>query len=174
MRNAVYCALALVLAVVSAAPPAMAQTAAPAASPTASPVYRADDALGALLAKTKSLSQSGNAGGKNILENSCLYKDSFSMSASEPFLDRCDVSQASGQFIAKYGPPNQTGQAPGGKTVLEYFLTYKENDYHVKIFLGCADQKTETFAIVECIHEKNRFMPGGPPKGPGRHGGPRP
>ena len=157
MRKAVLLILTLVLA----ATPALAQT------------YRPNDALGELLDKTKNLSQSGNAGGKNILENSCLYKDSFSMSASAEFLDHCDIREATGRFIAKYGPPNQTGQAPGGKTVLEYFLTYKENDYHVKIFLGCADQKTETFAIVECVHEKNRFMPGGPPKGPGRHGGPR-
>jgi hypothetical protein len=126
--------------------------------------------LGELLVKTKSLSGPNNAGGKNILENSCLYKPDFSMSASEEFLDHCDLPAATSQFLTKYGPPATTGPAPGGKTVLEYFLRFKENDYHVRVFLGCEEEKTKIFAIVECITERNRFTPGGPP-GDRRHGG---
>lgn len=143
--------------------------------------FRPNEPLGELLSKTKSLSVPNNAGGKNILENSCLNKKDFSMSASEEFLDHCDLSAARTQFLAKYGPPASTGQAPGGKTVLEYFLRFKENDYHVRIFLGCAEEKTETFAIIECLVERNRFMPGGPPgdhhdhdSGPGGPGRRRP
>lgn len=128
--------------------------------------YRPNEPLGELLSKTKSLSMPNNAGGHNILENSCLYKPDFSMSPSTEFLDHCDLAGATAQFVAKYGPPAGTGQAPGGKTVLEYFLLFKENAYHVRVFLGCAEGKTETFAIVDCVNEKNRYMPGGPP---GRH-----
>jgi hypothetical protein len=136
--------------------------------------FRPNEPLGELLSKTKSLSMPNNAGGKNILENSCLNKKDFSMTASEEFLDHCDLPAATTQFVTKYGPPATTGQAPGGKTVLEYFLHFKENDYHVRVFLGCSEGKTERFAIVECVAERNRFMPGGPP---GDHrggpGGPR-
>ena len=80
------------------------------------------------------------------------------MTASEEFLDHCDLPAATTQFVTKYGPPATTGQAPGGKTVLEYFLRFKENDYHVRVFLGCSEGKTERFAIVECVAERNRFM----------------
>lgn len=145
------------------------------ASPVLAQVYHPNDALGELLAKTKSLSMPNNAGGKNILENSCIFKTDFSISASEQLLDHCDIPGAISQFVAKRGQPDQTANAPGGKTVLEYFLVYKENQYHVKIFIGCADAKTETFAMVECVNEKNRVMPGGPPKGgAGKPGGGRP
>lgn len=130
--------------------------------------YRANEPLGELLVKTKSLSTPNNAGGRNILENSCLNKKDFSISASKPLLDRCDLAKATADFTAKYGAPDRTGQAPGHNNVLEYFLHFKENDYHVKMFLGCTDKTTEAFAMVECITERHRFMPGGPPgKGPG-------
>lgn len=125
--------------------------------------YRAGDALGEFLSKTRPLAQPGNAGGKNILENSCIFKNSFSISASEIFLDPCNLSEAIGKFTAKYGQADQVGTAPGGKTVLEYFLLFNDNQYHVKFFFGCTDAKTELFAMVECGLEKNRVMPGGKP-----------
>jgi hypothetical protein len=152
MRHAVMVALFLILAW----QPALAQ------------VYHANDALGERLAKTESLSMPNNAGGKNILQNSCLNKKDFSISASEKLLDTCDPAKATADFTAKYGRPDRTSQAPGNKNVLEYFLRFKENDYHVKLFLGCSQKETEVFAMVECKAERNRFMPGGPPdKGPG-------
>lgn len=125
--------------------------------------YRAGDALGEFLSKTRTLAQPGNAGGKNILENSCIFKNSFSISASEIFLDQCNLSEAISKFTAKYGQPDQVSTAPGGKTVLEYFLLFKENQYHIKFFFGCTEAKTELFAMVECGLEKNRVMPGGKP-----------
>jgi hypothetical protein len=149
-------ALLLTLVLVLAASAAPAQT------------YHANDALGERLVKTPPLSQSGNAGGKNILENSCIYKNTFALSASEDLSDRCDIPREVGKFVSKYGQADQVSMAPGGKQVLEYFLKFKENDYHVKVFIGCAAEKTEVFAMVECVNERNRVMPGGPP---GKHGG---
>jgi hypothetical protein len=164
MRHAVFVVLLLALA----GGPALAQT------------YHAGDVLGERLAKTKSLSSPNNAGGRNILQNSCLNKPDFSISASDTILDHCDLAEATRQFVAKHGPPDRTSQAPGAKNVLEYFLLFKENEYHVKMFLGCAEKTTEAFAMVECVNEKNRFVPGGPPgrhgdeSGPGGWGGRRP
>jgi len=156
MRYAVLVALLVLLA----GQPALAQT------------YHANDPLGERLAKTESLSTPNNAGGKNILENSCLNKKDFSISASEKLLAQCDLAKATADFTAKYGRPDRTSQAPGGKNVLEYFLLFKENEYHVKMFLGCFEKQTEAFAMVECINEKNRFIPGGPPGKHGEGGGP--
>jgi hypothetical protein len=139
-------------------------------SPALAQVYHPNEPLGKTLSKVKSLSMPNNAGGKNILENSCIFKNNdFAISASEQVLDHCDIPGAVGQFVSKNGQPDQTSQAPGHLTVLEYFLLFKENAYHVKVFIGCDDAKTDYFAKVECINEKNRVMPGGPPKG---HGGP--
>lgn len=146
-------------------------------APALAQPFHPNDALGERLSKVQSLSTPNNAGGKNILQNSCLNKKDFSISASEKVLETCDLAKATADFIAKYGRPDRTSTAPGGKNVLEYFLLFKENQYHIKLFLGCGENKTETFALVECVSEKNRFMPGGPP---GRHGdgpgsrGPRP
>lgn len=149
MRKTVCCALALCLFACAPVPPAL----------------RSGETLGERLERTRSLTRSGNAGGKNILENSCLYKGDFSISASEPVRETCDINQAVGDFVGKYGPPARTSQAPGDKTVLEYDLLFKENAYRVRFFFGCAEGKTEAFAMVECVNEKNRFMPGGPRKG---------
>jgi hypothetical protein len=154
---AVYARLILtvlaVLALLPAAGPARAQE----------PAFHPNAALGEMLAKKLYITQPTNPGGKNILDNSCIYKDSFSLSPSEELLDRCDLPAATGQFTAKYGRPDATSPAPGGKTLLEYFLLFNENEYHVKIFLGCAAGKTEAFAMVECKRERNRAKPG-PPK----------
>ena len=116
------------------------------------------------LAKTKYIAQPANVGGKNILDNSCIYKDSFSLSPSKMELETCDVAKATADFTAKYGRPDATAPAPGGKTLLEYFLLFNDNSYHVKVFVGCSGGKTETFAMVECKVEKNRAKPGPPPK----------
>jgi len=152
MRNmALFIGLALL--VVLAVTPALAQE----------PACHPNEALGAMLSKKPYITQPTNPGGKNILDNSCIYKDSFSLSPSEELLDRCAIPEGTSQFTAKYGPPDATSQAPGGKTLLEYFLRHNENDYHVKIFIGCAAAKTEAFAMVECKREKNRAKPGPPP-----------
>jgi len=137
-----------------------------AATPTQAQTYRVNAPLGELFAKKTFISMPNNPGGKNILENSCIYKDTFSLSPNETLLDQCNVGEAISQFTTKYGRPDQTSQAPGGRTVLEYFLEYKENQYHVKLFVGCTSGKTDAFAMVECTREKNRVMPGGPP---GKH-----
>lgn len=142
-----------------------------AASSALAQTYRVNDALGEQLTKKMhTLAQPGNAGGKNILENSCIFKNSFSISESEKLHDQCNIQDAIGQFVAKHGQADQVSVAPGGKTVLEYFLLFKENQYHVKLFIGCAEGKTEIFAMVECVLEKNRVMPGGKP-GDRHHGG---
>ncbi|WP_300156980.1 hypothetical protein [Solidesulfovibrio sp.] len=139
------------LAVLCSAGPALAQT------------YHPNPALGELLSKTLYIVQPTNPGGKNILDNSCIYKDSFSLSPSKPVLEQCDAARGTAEFVAKYGRPDATAPAPGDKTLLEYFLLFNDNSYHVKMFVGCADGKTETFAMVECKVEKNRAKPG-PPK----------
>jgi hypothetical protein len=126
--------------------------------------YHPNDALGELLVKTQYIAQSNNAGGRNILDNSCIFKESFSLSPSKVVLEQCDVARGTAEFTAKYGPPDASAPAPGGKTMLEYFLLFKENSYHVKVFVGCAGGKTETFAMVECKIEKNRAKPGPSPK----------
>ncbi|WP_428566134.1 MAG: hypothetical protein ACP59X_05815 [Solidesulfovibrio sp. DCME] len=144
--------LVLLLLVVCCCRPALAQT------------YHPNPALGEMLAKLPYIAQSNNAGGRNILDNSCIFKDSFSLSPSKEVAKQCDAARATAEFTAKYGPPDATSPAPGGKTQLEYFLLFNENSYHVKVFVGCADGKTETFAMVECKVEKNRAKPGPPPK----------
>jgi hypothetical protein len=147
------------------------------AFPATAQVYHPNEPLGKTLSKIKSLSMPNNAGGKDILENSCIFKNDFSISASEQLLDHCNVSEAIGQFTSKNGQPDQTSQAPGNLTVLEYYLLANENAYHVKFFIGCEDAKTTFFVKAECINEKNRVMPGGPSKGhggPGGHPGGRP
>ena len=149
MPNAV--CLALALAFVLAAGPAPAED------------YRVNAALGELLAHKQHLPSPTTPGGRNVLDNSCIYKDSFSLTASDVLLDRCDVAGATARFTAKYGRPDQTSQAKDGKTVLEYFLEFKENRFNVKFFIGCAADKTEGFALVECRREKNRVKPGPPP-----------
>lgn len=126
------------------------------------PPYRPFPALGEMLSKKLYIAQPSNPGGKNILDNSCIYKDSFSLSPSDEVLDRCDAAAATAQFTAKYGRPDATAPAPGGKTLLEYRLLHNENDYYVKVFIGCAGGKTESFAMVECKREKNRAKPGPP------------
>lgn len=136
--------------------------------------YHPMDHLGEKMAKTKPLSQSGNAGGRNILENSCIYNDTFALSASEELLDHCDKPTAIAQFIQQNGQPDTVSQAPGDKTVLEYHLLFKGNAFRVKMFLGCEAGKTEAFAMVDCINEHNRIMPGGPPDSGGRGGRLRP
>ena len=133
------------------------------AAPVRGQDYRPNTALGELLAKKEYIRSNTNPGGKSILENSCIYKDSFSLSPSEPLLDHCDVAAATAQFTAKNGLPDLVTDAPGGKKVLEYHLLHNENSYFVKIYIGCAAAKTEVFAMVECKVEKNRAKPGPPP-----------
>lgn len=142
-----------------------------AARPVPAQPFHANDALGERLSKIQSLSTPNNAGGKNILQNSCLNKKDFSISASEKLLDGCDLPKATAEFTTKYGRPDRATTAPGGKNVLEYFLLFKENEYHIKLFLGCGDKNTEAFALVECVSEKNRYMPGGPGRRDGGPGG---
>ncbi len=135
-----------------------------AASPAPAQTYRVNEALGELLSKQNNLSLPSNPGGKNILEHSCIYKNDFSLSASEKLLETCDVPKAVGEFTAKYGRPDQTAKAQDGRTILEYFLEYKQNQYRVKFYIGCADNATDAFSMVECTLEKNRVPVGGPPK----------
>jgi len=125
--------------------------------------YRLNDALGQALTKKPYIETKTNPGGRGILDNSCIYKDSFSLTPSEVVLDHCDVAGATAKFIAQYGPPEQTSDAAGGKKLLEYRLLHNENSYLVKIYLSCAQDKTEQFAMVECKNEKNRAKPGPPP-----------
>ena len=169
MSSNVRCAIAaILLAVPLCAVSAPAQTPPASGPPPAAPVCRPNEPLGEKLAKTPFVASPSSPGGKNILGNSCIYKDTFSLSPSEALLDHCDIPAALAQFTAKYGPPAQIGDAPGGKKLLEYYLEFKENQYHIKFFIGCAAGKTEVFAMAECLREKNRVMPGGPPgKKPG-------
>ncbi|BAH76202.1 hypothetical protein [Solidesulfovibrio magneticus] len=125
--------------------------------------YRPNTALGELLAHMPYVKSGTNPGGKNVLENSCIYKDSFSISPSKEVLERCDVAGAVAEFTAKNGPPDLVSEAPGGKKLLEYRLLHGGNSYFVKIYVACAGGKTEIFAIAECKEEKNRVKPG-PPK----------
>jgi hypothetical protein len=125
--------------------------------------YRPNAALGELLAHTPYVKSGTNPGGGNVLENSCIYKDSFSISPSKIVLDRCDVAGAVAEFTAKNGPPDLVSEAPGGKKVLEYRLLHGGNSYFVKIYVACGGTKTEVFAVSECKEEKNRVKPG-PPK----------
>lgn len=125
--------------------------------------YHPNPALGEKLAKTPYITQPSNPGGKNILDNSCIYKDSFALSPSETVLDHCDATAATAAFTAKYGRPDVATPEPGGKTALEYFLLHNDNSYHVKVFVDCAGGKTETFAMVECKRERNRAKPAPPP-----------
>lgn len=134
------------------------------ASPAVAQNYHPDPALGDMLAKTPYLAESNNPGGKNILDNSCIYKNGFSLSPSKLTPGTCDPGRAVAEFTAKYGPPDATAPAPGGKTLLEYFLLFNDNSYHVKVFVGCAEGQTETFAMVECKVERNRAKPGPPPR----------
>lgn len=131
--------------------------------PANSQDYRPNAELGETLAKKPYIKTKTNPGGKGILDNSCIYKDSFALTPSETVLDRCDVAAATAQFIAKNGPPAQASEAPGGKKTLEYRLLHNENSYLVTYHIGCAGEKTELFAMVECKHEKNRAKPGPPP-----------
>jgi|GEM_PF-1871543 len=165
LRKSCSAILAALLAVLCCAAQAAAQTAPTAQTPLP---YRPNEALGEKLAKTPFVASPSSPGGKDILGNSCIYKDTFSLSPSEELLEHCDIPAALARFTAKYGPPAQAGEAPGGKKLLEYHLEYKDNQYHVRYFVGCAAGKTEAFAMVECTREKNRVMPGGPPgKRPG-------
>ncbi|UJX39375.1 hypothetical protein K9F62_11605 [Desulfovibrio sp. JY] len=131
--------------------------------PAAAQDFRPNQALGDMLSKKPYIAQPNNAGGKNILDNSCIFKDSFALSPSEPLDETCNIPAAVAKFTSQYGQPANTAPAPGGKTMLEYFLLYNNNSYHVKIFLGCASGKAEFFAMVECKVERNRAKPG-PPK----------
>ena len=135
-----------------------------AASPAFAQVYHPNEPLSKTLSHIKSLSMPNNAGGKNILENSCIYKNDFSISENEELLDHCNSSEVVGQFTAKNGQPDRVSQAPGNRTMLEYFLLSKENSYHVSFYIGCDADKTTVFTKVKCVNEKNRVMPGKPPK----------
>lgn len=144
------------------------------ARPALAQTYRPNQALGKTLSKIKPLAMPNNAGGKNILENSCIFKNNgFSLSASEQLLDQCNIPEAIGQFVEKNGQPAHTEKAPGNLRVLEYFLLFKGNQYHIKFFVGCDADRTTIFSKVECINEKNRIMPGRR-KGPGGRPGGRP
>jgi hypothetical protein len=125
--------------------------------------YRPNTALGETLSRTPYVKSATNPGGKSILENSCIYKDSFSMSPSTELLDRCDVAAALAQYTAKNGLPDLVTDGSGGRKVLEYRLLHKQNSFYVKVYIGCAGSKTESFAMVECKDEKNRVKPGPPP-----------
>ena len=92
------------------------------AAPTLAQDYRPNAALGELLAHTPYVKSGTNPGGGNVLENSCIYKDNFSISPSKIVLERCDVAGAVAEFTAKNGPPDLVSEAPGGKKVLEYRL----------------------------------------------------
>lgn len=133
------------------------------AMPAAAQDFHPYPELGEKLAKTPYLSQPANTGGRNILDNSCIYKDSFALSPNEPLAETCAVPAEVAKFTAKYGQPATSTPAPGGKTMLEYFLLFHNNSYHVKVFIGCAGGKTESFAMVECKVEKERAR-SGPPK----------
>jgi hypothetical protein len=134
-----------------------------AAAPARGQEYRPHPALGETLSKKEYIRSKTNPGGKSILENSCIYKDSFSLSPSDTLLDRCDVAAATAQYTAQQGLPDLVTDAQGGKKVLEYRLIHNENSYFVKIYIGCTGGKTEAFAMVECKNEKNRAKPGPPP-----------
>jgi hypothetical protein len=122
--------------------------------------FRPNQALGEKLSKTPYIAQPANPGGKSILDNSCIYKESFSLSPNETVnKETCAVPAAVAKFTAQYGQPAASAPAPGGKTMLEYFLLFNNNSYHVKVFIGCEGAKTETFAMVECKVEKNRVRP---------------
>ena len=138
---------AVALAAVLAAGPALAQD------------YHPNDALGQALTKKPYIQTKTNPGGRGILDNSCIYKDSFSLTPSEVVLEHCDVAGAAAKFIAQYGPPNQASDAAGGKKLLEYRLLHNENSYLVKVYFSCAQDTTEQFAMVECKNEKNRAKP---------------
>ena len=130
------------------------------AAPALAQDYRPNAALGELLAHTPYVKSGTNPGGKNVLENSCIYKESFSLSPNETVnKEACAVPAAVAKFTAQYGQPAASAPAPGGKTMLEYFLLFNDNSYHVKVFIGCEGAKTETFAMVECKVEKNRVRP---------------
>jgi len=144
---------ALVCAATLAAGPALAQD------------YQPNAALGQALAKKPFIETKTNPGGKGILDNSCIYKDSFALSPSEVVLDRCDLAGATAKFTTQYGPADQASDAAGGKKLLEYRLLHNENSYLVKVYFSCAKETTEQFAMVECKVEKNRAKPGRPPDG---------
>lgn len=158
-----HCIRALALAAALLLPlgpvPARAQTPAP----TPAKDYRPNAALGQALAKKPFIETKTNPGGKGILDNSCIYKESFSLSPSEIVSEHCDAAGAAAKFTGQYGPPDQASDADGGKKLLEYRLLHNENSYLVKIYFGCAQGKTEQFALVECKNEKNRAKPGRPP-----------
>lgn len=144
---------ALVCAATLAAGPALAQD------------YHPNDALGQALAKKPFIETKTNPGGKGILDNSCIYKDSFALSPSEVVLERCDLAGGTAKFTTQYGPADQASDAGGGKKLLEYRLLHNENSYLVKVYFSCAQNTTEQFAMVECKVEKNRAKPGRPPDG---------
>jgi len=82
------------------------------AQPALGQVYRPNEPLGKTLSKIKPLSTPNNAGGKGILENSCIFKNNgFSLSASEPLLDHCDVPEAIGRFVEKKRPTGPDRQS---------------------------------------------------------------
>lgn len=144
---------------------ALACAAALAAGPAPAQDYHPNDALGQALAKKPFIETKTNPGGKGILDNSCIYKDSFALSPSEVVLDRCDLAGATAKFTTQYGPADQASDAAGGKKLLEYRLLHNENSYLVKVYFSCAKDTTEQFAMVECKVEKNRAKPGRPPDG---------
>ncbi|MFP5260222.1 MAG: hypothetical protein ACLGQH_14465 [Acidobacteriota bacterium] len=150
-------AVALAAVLLLPAGPARAQ------APVQAKDYRPNAALGQALAKKPFIETKTNPGGKGILDNSCIYKESFSLSPSEVVLDHCDVAGATAKFTGQYGPPEQASDADGGKKLLVYRLLHNENSYLVKIYIECSQGKTEQFALVECKNEKNRAKPGRPP-----------
>lgn len=152
-------AVVLAAALLLPADPARAQAPAPAPAKD----YRPNAALGQALAKKPFIETKTNPGGKGILDNSCIYKESFSLGPSEVVSEHCDVAGATAKFTGQYGPPEQASEADGGKKLLVYRLLHNENSYLVKIYIGCAQGKTEQFALVECKNEKNRAKPGRPP-----------
>ncbi len=128
--------------------------------------FKPNDALGEALRKTKYMAMPNNAGGENILENSCIFKDTFSLSHSEKVKDACDRAGVVADFVGKYGPPDVRSEADPKRTTLEYNIEYKENQYNIKAIVGCEQQTTELQYMVECKKEKHMKMPG-PPRRPG-------
>jgi len=134
--------------------------------------FRPNEPLGELLSKTKSLSMPNNAGGKNILENSCLNKKDFSMTASEEFLEHCDHPRHDPVRDQIRSPP-PPARRPAARPSWNTSCASRKTTITCAIFSRCSEGKTERFAIVELRGQNaTRLHARRPPPLAIRHGGP--